>query len=176
MWTRWLLVAIASTIAPVPSGEASSTTSTPRHGFGARIAGISRAMLNRSLKVGTMTSARSANAPPIAPEPPCQHHQPYQNCNPGNDLAALVCRTRELQRDSPRSRGKLHSDHRVIDSADVRALPIYSRQPAGIVVLGDYERRSGWCGRTERDVDLPRLIRSYVSRERQRFGERLDSL
>src|SRR6185369_5619835 len=115
-------------------------------------------MLNRSLKVGTMTSARSANAPPIAPKPDYKHHQTNQDGDPGYNLPPFVAGTGESQRDISGAGGKLHADHGVIDSADVRWLSINAGQPTGIIILGDYERRSGRCRCTQRDINLPRLI------------------
>src|SRR5712691_7496270 len=135
-----------STIAPVPSGEASSTTRISREGSWASIAGISRAMLKRSLYVGTMTSARSGKASPIAPHAGAEHQDPDDDRNPCYGLAALVCGAREDQLDVPSPFRELDTYQRVVGAADSCCLSVSRRDPARIEILRDDERRSSGRG------------------------------
>src|SRR5258706_5482049 len=126
-----------STIAPVPSGEASSTTRISSEGSCARIAGISRAMLKRSLYVGTMTSARSGKSSPVAQDSCAQHQESEGDRNPRDHFSLLVRRTGEIELDAARTRGQLDADHCVVRPADSRRLSVHGCDPPRIVILRD---------------------------------------
>src|SRR5258706_15241382 len=128
-----------STIAPVPSGEASSTTRISSEGSCARIAGISRAMLKRSLYVGTMTSARSGKSSPVAQDSGAQHQESERDRNPGDHLPLLVRGAGETELDGARTCGQLDAYHRIVCPADSRRLSIHGCDPARVVVLRDDE-------------------------------------
>src|SRR5450759_1525499 len=128
---------MASTIAPVPSGEPSSTTNTSSEGSCARIAGTIRAMLNRSLYVGTMTSARSGKASPVVPDSCTQHQKSEGYRKPGDHFPPLVSGAREIELDAAPARRQLDTNHRVVCSPDSGRFSVDGCDPARVVVLRD---------------------------------------
>src|SRR5688500_12857866 len=149
-----------STIAPVPSGEASSTTRTSIDGSCARMAGIRRAMLNFSLKVGTMTSVRSAKASPVPPDSGAKSEETDEDGEPGDRLSGLIGRAGELQPHRSSSGWELDSDQAQIRPPKPRRLAVNRRSPPRIVVLRDHETGSVGRRRTQCDFDVAgRILR-----------------
>src|SRR4051812_35160562 len=161
MWTRELLAAMPSTIAPVPSGEPSSTTRISRQESWARTAGISRAILNRSLYVGTMTSARSGKAAPVTPPSGGQHEESKGERQPGDDFSSLVGSAGKDEIDNPAACGELDSDKAEISPPDCRRLLVHCRDPSRIVVLRNDQRGSGRGRFAKLDLNLTRLVMAH---------------
>src|SRR2546423_8202083 len=115
---------MASTMPPVPSGDPSSTTRTSSDGSCARTAGMRRAMLNRSLYVGTMTSARSAKAAPITPDTSAEHENADEDGDPRDRSPPLIGRTGEAQVNFSRALWQLDTNQRVVNASNVGGLSI----------------------------------------------------
>src|SRR5262245_59556736 len=147
-WTRGSCWARPSASCPVPSGEASSTTSTSSRESCANTCGTSCGRLAASLYVGMTTSARSAT-PARPPQPhsgagPCGQEQQRDD---RHELAPREGRRRELQL-YPLCPGFYgHREERLITPPRRRRLSIDGRMPVGIPVLGDQQITVlWWCG------------------------------
>src|ERR1700687_797943 len=115
-----------------------------------------------------MTSARSGNASPIPPDARAEHHQAEGNRDPGYRLSPSVGVTREIQLDRARSWWELDADERVVSAPNARRRAIGFRFPAGIVVLGDNERRPLRRWRAEIDLYFARLVVTDGRHDRER--------
>src|SRR5215510_7143284 len=139
-WTRGSRWARPSASCPVPSGEASSTTSTSSRESCANTCGTSCGRLAASLYVGMTTSARSAT-PARPPQPhsrpgPCGQEQQRED---RHELAPRVRRRGELQLHPLRPCLYGHREERLIAPPRRRRLSIHRRVPIGIPVLGDQQ-------------------------------------
>src|SRR6266699_6936835 len=165
-----------STIAPVPSGEASSTTRISSEGSCARIAGISRAMLKRSLYVGTMTSARSGKSSPVTPNSRPEHQQSQRDRQPGDRLSPLVRWACEIQLDSASTGWKLNAYKRDVSPTDSSRFSVGERNPPWVIILRNHERGSFGGGRTQVDLYLAWLVMPDRCRDCEWSWKRLNYL
>src|SRR5688572_18013727 len=154
--TLGFVALMPSTIAPVPSGEPSSTTSTSRRASRSSTWSMSRAILSRSLYVGMMTSPLSDTTSSLHHEPGGDERERHQQRDDRYNLSSGIDRVGKGELYTARAGGERDSHQRVVGPSNRRRTSVDHGSPPRVPVLGHDECRSLRSGTIELDLNLAR--------------------
>src|SRR5690606_27562422 len=113
-------------IAPVPSGEPSSTTRTSILASCSSVRSMIRAALSRSLYVGIITRARSDTSPALRENPEPGERQRNRQREQREEPALLVWPAPEREPDVRGTLGERHSHQGVLSAPCCHLLAVHS--------------------------------------------------